>query len=139
MYLSIIESYVGLELLNLSSYIQLVLYVPSVSCSQRNYVCATYRVWEMYILQYQNSIIFCKLEQNPFVPDSEAGQIPRWNNLPSELKEPMSYTKFYDSTYTYFINDFCMHFLCIFVHVAMLAIVYVFCSVCVYCVCVSVP
>jgi len=31
-----------------------------------------------------------------------------WNNLPSELKEPMSYTNFYDSTFTYFINDFCM-------------------------------
>ena len=31
-----------------------------------------------------------------------------WNKLPSELKEPMSYMTFYDATYTYFINDFCM-------------------------------
>ena len=26
-----------------------------------------------------------------------------WNNLPSELKEPMSYTNFYDATYSHFV------------------------------------
>ena len=28
-----------------------------------------------------------------------------WNELPSELKELMSYMNFYNATYTYFIND----------------------------------
>jgi len=130
MYLSIIESCIGLKLLSLSSFCVMypqyhaargIMFVPPIEFGKHT-------LYSTRTPSYFVNLNRTRLSQKQ---GRYQGTLI-WNNLPSELKEPMSYMNFYNSIYTYFINDFCMQsffvLLCMYVSYCV--------CVCVYCVCI---
>ena len=125
----IIMSYVGLKLASLFSFVYL--WLCSISIMQSGELvwhCTSYNIRAPSY--FANSMRTC-LSQTQKQARHQGTIV--WNNLPSELKEPMSYISFYDATYTHFMSLlwFYINFflVCVSIVYVQLAIVFIFCIV----------